>query len=170
MTRTRGAGSARPTAFTLAELLIVLAILGIVAGLAVPAALSLSPSQTLAAARFIGADLNYVRSQAIALGKPLKVTFDLPQQQYRVSDEDGLIRHPWGGSNRFEGLFVVALRQTTPLGDVRLAAVDFGGHTWIQFGPMGEPIECGSLTVRHGDESVTVSVEPGTGLVRVLPQ
>ena len=163
----RSRRTSEPSGFTLFELLIVLTVLGIVAGTVVPAVLSLSPTQALAGARFVAADLNYVRSRAIALSKPLTVSFDLAQQRYTVSDADGPIAHPWAASTRFGGLFVVVLDETTPFSGVRLTSANFGGQRWIRFGTMGEPIESGSLTVRHGREAVTVIVEPGTGLVRV---
>jgi len=161
--------SDRRPGFTLGELLIVLALVALVAGLVVPAAVSLSPSQTLSAARLIASDLRYVQSRAMVLGRPLTVSFDPTQQRYTVSDEDGLLAHPWAPSERFDGRFVVALGAGTPFPRVRLAGVDFGGRTWLQFGSMGEPIESGSLVVRHGEETVTVVVEPSTGAVRLTP-
>ena len=157
----------RASGFTLAELLIVLAVIGIVAGVVVPAAINLSPSQALAAARFIAADLRYVRSRAVVLGRPLTVRFDLSAQQYTVSDADGVIMHPWAGSERFEGKFVVSLNKGTPFPGVRMESADFGGRNWFSFGPLGDPVDCGTLTVRQGRATAVVRVEPGTGLVRV---
>lgn len=164
---TRNVTSEHRRAFTLAEMLIVLALIGLVAGVAIPAAVNLSSSQSLAAARFIAADMRYVRSRAIATGRPLTVRFDPVGQRYSVSDEDGPIACPWGASNRFGGEFVVVLNEGTPFRSVRLATVDFGGNTWIRFGPLGEPEESGSLVVRHGREATSVTVAPGTGLIRV---
>lgn len=88
-TRTFGAGRrAGQLGFTLLELMVVLAVIGLVTGLAVPQFSGSSKSADLgAAAREIAASLRFAGSEAVRRNESIAVVFDLEKRMLRVADE-----------------------------------------------------------------------------------
>ncbi|MGY8771457.1 MAG: pilus assembly FimT family protein [Pirellulales bacterium] len=73
-------------AFTLIEILIVVAIMGVVAALIIP---QMSPSineQIRSSAYLLVSDLDYARSLAISEGSTYKVEFDASENRYILSN------------------------------------------------------------------------------------
>ncbi len=79
----------RPAAgYTLVELLVVLAILGLITAIALPMFANALPGAELkAAARNLGADMRLARSRAIAGNRDVALSVDLPERRYAVSGE-----------------------------------------------------------------------------------
>ncbi len=72
-------------AFSLLELLIVICIVGILAGLLMPNLEPSLPDTLNAAAEVVAGDLAYARSLAVANGDAYKLTFDLSRNRYQLS-------------------------------------------------------------------------------------
>ncbi len=68
--------------FSLVEMLIVVAILGILASLALPYLSANVPDQLEAAAQVVAGDVEYVRGLAVASNSNFKLTFDKTNNQY----------------------------------------------------------------------------------------
>ncbi len=69
--------------FTLMELLLVLVVIGLIAGVAMPRIERLSPLYSLrAAAREIGSNLEYLRSQCIFQRTAFGMRYDIPRAGY----------------------------------------------------------------------------------------
>ena len=74
--------------FTLVEVMIVVAVFGIMAAIAIPAFMSLLPGMRLnGAARQVAGDLMAARMKAVKLNQRTKVFFD-NSSQYRICDDD----------------------------------------------------------------------------------
>lgn len=87
---TAGAGrGGRPAAgYTLVELLVVLAILGLITAIALPMFTGVLPGAELkSAARNLGADMRYARSRAIAGNREVTLSVDLVARRYAISGE-----------------------------------------------------------------------------------
>ena len=80
--------------FTLTELMVTMAIIGIAAGIAVPSYLSYVPHLRLnSAARDLMSDLRYTRSLAVGENKQYKVVFDAANESYAIRKaDDTLVR------------------------------------------------------------------------------
>ena len=75
--------------FSLVELMIVLALIGILAGIAVPNLLAFLPTFRLhSAARQVMTDLNYARGRAASLNVEYRVQFDTTADTYTVEKGD----------------------------------------------------------------------------------
>lgn len=83
---TRNGGVRRPTGgFTLAELMITIALIGILFGVMFLKLDTLVPTQRLgAAARSIASHLDLARNAAVLSGKTVKVQYDLDARAYRA--------------------------------------------------------------------------------------
>ncbi len=78
----------RESGFTLIEMMIVVAVLAIMAGIAIPGFMSLLPGMRLnGAARQVMGDLMAARMKAVKLNQRTKVFFD-SSSQYRICDDD----------------------------------------------------------------------------------
>ena len=83
------AGSARDAGFTLTELLVVLAIIGLlVAAIPVLLQTAMPSTRSLAAARGLAQDLRVLRGQAIAGGAATAIRFDTAKQVYLLEPGD----------------------------------------------------------------------------------
>jgi type IV fimbrial biogenesis protein FimT len=77
----------RRTGFTLLELMIIIAVIGILSAIAIPSFLSMLPGMRLnGAARMVAGDLMAARMKAVKLNHKAKVFFD-DAYQYRICDD-----------------------------------------------------------------------------------
>lgn len=160
--RARGVVRMVRSGFTLIEMIIVIALLGIAGMLVIPAMGSVGALRSQAAVRTIVADLTFAQSDAIAFQQVRAVVFDLNAQTYSVvqvigRDADATTSTLYDPS-RPDGRYIVRLNEDRFAG-VRVTSVAFNGddsnHTLV-LDDMGTPV------------SEIGSNEPGTGgVIRV---
>jgi prepilin-type N-terminal cleavage/methylation domain-containing protein len=172
---------------TLIELLLTLAVLGILAAILIPQLSGDLPERLSAAAQIVSADLDYARSLAVANNSSYRITFDpannryylkhsgtnaqfntLPQSPYRQSDDPA--------DQQTTNLSMLPL----PEPGVRLiAAVQMQGTaqaaTSVEFNPLGGTtstyqtvlwLSCGGGLLQRYN---SIQVDPVTGLVSIGP-
>jgi MSHA pilin protein MshC len=166
--------------FTLAEVVIILIILGIIALIAIPRLGDTTGVKASATASKLRSDIAYAQSLAMTSGQRYRVYFNLspaPAAGYAVvnnADSDAT----WGEAGEFA-------RDPSSGGDlsVTLNAGDYAGITisagglapgFVEFDTLGRPYNSGgllgapaSVTVAGGSVTQTVTVSAQTGLVSV---
>ncbi len=167
-----GHGGVRaPRGFTLLEVMVVVVILAIAAGMAVPMLSAGGATRLQAAAEMVAADLDYVKSMAISRGVQYRMTFDVAGNAYQVEDPNGVIGHPINKGQPFVFDF-----DDGRLSGVQITSADFdgAGQNEVAFDSIGSPynaagapLDSGVLTLRMGDWTRTVRVEPVTGVISV---
>ncbi len=178
------------SAVTLIEILLVVAIMAILAGLVIPNANPSIVEQLRSAAGILAADLAYARSQAVTYGSEFRVTFSTSDGQYEIehvgtnTSLDDILENPFADDSTPAGQYVVVLSELPSLGpQIRLATVctiDADGTPQqpisdVTFGPLGETAR--SLDTRiwlaagsgTGARTVTVHINAVTGLATVEP-
>ena len=175
---------ARGLGFTLVEILVVVIILGIAGAIIVPNLGSRDDLKAAAAARVIMADLIYAQNLAITSQGNRYMAFNVPLQNYSVTDAaGGVITHPvkqipytqkFGGTSQND------------LPDLKLVSTTFIGvsgipQTTIGFDELGTPLTCnplgvsetmstGSILIQAGKGyKLKVDIEPFTGQISVNP-
>ena len=168
--------------FTLVEILIVIALIGIVAMVTVPMLGSLSPAKVDAAASEVGTTLRFAVSEAQRSGSYLLVDASTPGQlRLHTADASGAIvtavndpvrktafhidtsAAPWGYGVTLDAQFLQggsAYRQLliSPSGQLQV----------LDAGTMRGPLEPGSaLVVASGTASATVKIDENTGRVTI---
>jgi prepilin-type N-terminal cleavage/methylation domain-containing protein len=177
--------SRQTAGLTLLELLLVIAILGLLAGLAIPSGSPSIHDQLRSAARILTSDLDYARALAVANSSSYRVTFDIANNRYGLihtgsnSSLDKLPRSPFSTVDATSDAYVVDLNQLPLLGaSVRLVAVLSGSSAYqpvdyVEFGPLGETTNGKPVTIwlaaGAGSETryIWLSINPTTGLVTV---
>lgn len=157
-------------AFTLVELLIVIAIIAIVAMTAIPMMSSAGSVQVRSAVNMVAADLEYAKSMAITRGQGYSVEFDKNTESYSIKDQAGnVIAHPVKkGFN-----YVVGFR-ALGLDKVDIFDASFDGTNKVKFDYLGSPyngnnnpLNAGVISLRAAGITVTINVEPVTGFISV---
>jgi len=74
----------RTSGITLIEVLLVIAVMAIVAGLVLPGSNPSLRDQLVAAGRIVASDLDYARSLAVSYGSPSRVTFEMSDNRYYI--------------------------------------------------------------------------------------
>jgi len=163
-------------AFTLVEIIIVVAVILIAAMLAIPMFSSAGDMQVRSAANMIMADLEYAKSMAIARGQNCSVVFDTANESYKIVDDDGTtIAHPV--KKGFD--YVISFSGDSRLDKVNLATVDFdpGSSDTISFDYLGSPysgtgtaspLSSAQIILQADGTTMTIQVEPVTGYVSIL--
>ncbi len=175
----------RSAAFTLLELLLVVAIVAVLASVLLPSAQPAVHEQLRSTARIVAADLAYARSLAVSNGDNYKVAFDLNENRYVLTHSGAnpslsqLPRSPFSSPGDRTDQQLIDLDALPRLGPgVRLAAVAADGTTAVpvgdvEFGPLGQTLRADPttvwLTAGAGTDKlyITLQVNPITGMTRV---
>ena len=158
------------TAFTLVEVLIVVAIMGLIGALVVPQMLAAGTLTIQAAARMVIADILYAQNDAIARQSPRRVVFDPANNRYTLTDSAGTaLTVPWKGGAAQN--YVVDLTADSRFQGVTLAQVNFGGtnSSVLEFDDMGAPLAGGTIDLVFDNTRYRITVAAFTGRVTVAP-
>lgn len=173
--------------FTLVELLMVLLILGILIGLAMPSTEPTIQEQLRGTARILAGDLAYGRSLALSNNSSYRFTFDTANNRYLLAHSGSnsvlntLPKSPYGFGTASPTQQIVALDDLPRVGiAVRLlgAAIYNGSYqavTTLEFGPLGQTTASSPTTIwlsaGSGDSAryVSISVDPVTGIAEIGP-
>jgi prepilin-type N-terminal cleavage/methylation domain-containing protein len=162
-----------PLGFTLVELILVLAILGILAWTAYPRFAAVYEIELGAAARRLAADLRYAQGRSISARTVHGVLFEPAAGRYTVFAPDPA--HPVPDpADRGRPLRVDFGPAGRP-GGIALASARFGGTPGVTFDSFGVPRDAagrelaapGLVVLRSGDAADTIAVAPATGRVTV---
>ena len=161
-------------AFTLVEVLIVVLLLGVVVGLALP---SMGDSRMLRlreAARLLAADLEFAENESIAHGDDLRlVKFDTSNNRYWVASAAAPDTPVTDPSNRQPFLTAFGSGRASGLAGVTIQSVSTGGDAILTFDAYGCPDQATDATVQlaiqaaEGTQTLTVRVKAGSGEVSV---
>ncbi len=170
--------------FTLAEALIVIFILGIVATRAVPTLQSgQRESKIGGAAAEIMVALEYAQLQAMMTGEETRVTVDetadtVLVERFEIQGDlfSGVSQLP--AADVETGTFVTMPHPSSRgkdylivlAGEDRFQGVDiadatFGADHFVTYGALGIPSVGGSITLALGDKQIVLTVDSGTGKV-----
>ncbi len=148
-------------AFTLIELMVVMVILAILAGIVLPTVMSTTGMQATSGARVIAADLQYAQNVAITHQQSITVTFVPGTDSYSLSNASGPLIHPitkeaytvgFGAGNEFENLDLVTTNLTN--------------HK-VTFDSMGVPNNSGTVEIKAGSTEYDITIAPATGKITV---
>jgi len=139
------------TGFTLMEMMIVIAIIGIAAAIAIPAFMSMLPGMRLnGAARMVAGDLMAARMNAVKQNNEFKVFFNSPAaNQYQILDDDDND----GVADTGEAITIRNIRNEYP--DVTMSSTNNP-----IFHPRGTATNLATITLQNssGAKTVTISI------------
>lgn len=163
---------ARARAYTLLELLIVVAILGIASAMVIPQMGSTNVLRIQAAVRTIVADINFAQSDALARQQARAIVFDPANNKYT------LVEVPGNVINMVDDLmYEVDFNNAVKFHSARIDSAAFDGDQVLIFDELGGPITVPGSTVPSAGGKVVVSgsgsvfdinVEAYTGRVTVV--
>jgi prepilin-type N-terminal cleavage/methylation domain-containing protein len=154
----------RPRAggFTLLELLIALALIGLVAALAIPAFFERGEVTLDNASRLLAEDLRAAQNRAAYLELDVRVVFREDGDGYSVVGPDGALLEAPGHDGRFE-------RRYAGYGvfdGVRVQSVDMPERTMV-YDEDGLAPRGGRVVLGYRDDARLIEVGPGDGLIHV---
>ena len=153
-------------AFTLIEVLVVLVIIGVAAGIVVPHMLKTGAMSAQAAARSVISDILFAQNEAISMQATRSVVFDVDANQYQLTDgDDAVLAAP----SRSGGLYVVDFAADRRFQGVVLSAANFDDVTTLTFDALGTPTSGGQVEVTAGDIRYRITVAAFTGRVTIAP-
>ncbi len=163
--------SSRFRGYTLVEVLLVVAILGIVSAAVVPSMLSAGTMGVQAAARIIVADLLYAQNEAVAQQAQRGIVFDVSSNSYRLIDADGkTLSADWlsgKASNDDKGNYIVDFTKDARFQGVTIVSAAFDEGQTVTYDALGSPSTGGSIELRYGSAAYRIAVSSFTGRVTV---
>lgn len=139
----------RRAAFSIVELAIVLLVLGILAGIAVPKfGSALKSVRARGAAKWIKSDLRYAQRLARQSSSMQTVTFDTATESYVLA---GVV-----DINQRGQTYSVSLNDSKF--NAQLETVDFAGSSTVSFDIFGRPDNAGTIVVKSADKTETILV------------
>jgi prepilin-type N-terminal cleavage/methylation domain-containing protein len=160
----------RNHAFTLVEMMIVVACLAIAAVLVAPMATDASQTRLIHAAQLVMSDLAYAQAQTLRQSDdPYAVVFDTANNRYYIalqSDTDTPITHPTD-KTPYQTQFGIG--RAAGLSGVVLQSVDLDGDAMVVFGRYGQidQVADATITLAEGSHTLTITVDAITGATSV---
>ncbi len=161
-------------AFTLVEVLVVLAILGIACLVILPMISNTHDMQASSATRQIVSTILYAQTLAISRQKEYQVVFDSVHDTYSVRDASGNVAEDPSASGR---LFQIDYDQDDRLPAVDIESAVFDGGSVVWFDRMGAPysgtvgsgppLTTGNVILSAGETRFRIDVIPVSGRVQV---
>lgn len=178
--------SVAPDGFSLIELLIVIAILGVVAAVVIPNSRTSLPTDLTSAAQVVVAEIDYARNLAVTYGSDYELTFSINGSQL-------VLKHS-GSNSTLDALPVSAFRYvgddptqrilrinelTATEGGVWIAGVlaeEASGNSrvaGVEFGPLGETTRAETTVfwlasgAANARRYLAIEINPVTGLATV---
>lgn len=157
--------------YTLVEMILVIALLGIAAALVIPTFGSVGVLRVQAAVRTVVADITVAQSDAVALQKGRGIVFenDNNDPRYTIAEVNG-------------GRLDTALDRLTvrhiggkEYGDTTITAINFPSNTLV-FDELGGPVDgpgsstpaaAGYIDIRGSEQTFRINVDAYTGRVQV---
>ena len=156
--------------FTLAELLVVIVILGIAAMVVIPSIGNTTDMQATSAARQLVSDLLFAQTYSISQKQPYQVVFDAANESYEVqeSSTSSVITHPITKMP-----YSMSFLTNKHLKNVRITSADFDSGNLVNFNSLGMPYNSagsqlaarGTVILTVGTHNITVTVEPVSGRI-----
>jgi prepilin-type N-terminal cleavage/methylation domain-containing protein len=163
--------SKRRAAYTLIEMLIVVAMMALAAAIVVPSLGSASVLRVQSTVRAIVADINFAQSDALARQEGRAIAFDTANNAYSIVELPRGVYDPTNNTT-----YSVSLTNSRKFGDSRITAAAFDGHAMLYFDELGGPVADpagttpsagGSITVTGSGSVFRIDVEAYTGRVTV---
>lgn len=162
--------ASRRRAYTLVELLVVVAILGLAASVVGPAMGGVGVLRVQAAVRTIVADITEAQSDALASQRGRAIVFHPDENRWDVVEVNGAVLDPVLDLIRSGAI------RGADFGDSKLVSADFDGDAVLIFDEMGAPVTTpggdtpganGVIKVTGSAQEFTITVEAYTGRVSV---
>lgn len=142
---------------TLIDVLLTVMVIGVLAAVTAPKFIGFYHREQLrAAAQRVATDLKVVRAWAMTNSESAGLTFNVGTDYYKTGASGPR------SLNRSDTVLETYLNADPYYGDITV--VDFNGSTLVTFNGAGIPDNGGALVVSNGTDSLTVSVNPVTGL------
>src|SRR5690606_4508443 len=154
--------------FTLIEVLVVVAIMGLCAAVVVPQMLNAGTLHVQAAARSIVSDILVAQNEAVVRQSTRQVVFGTDSSKYTLADsEDNALAAPWGVG----GKYVVDFGRDSRFRNVKIENVAFGSDAdtrhILSFNELGVPGSGGTVDVVSGTTRYRITIASFTGKVTV---
>jgi prepilin-type N-terminal cleavage/methylation domain-containing protein len=161
------------TGFTLVELVAVLVIVAVLAGVAAPSLSAMNGTRGSAAARQLTRDMTFARQRAIATGTPSWVVFSIAGATWSVLAEDPSNPGRAGATAVTDLATGRPYTQAVSTGEyigVSIVSASFAGQSEVGFDWLGQPLTSGgSVMTTQGTTTLTggygVIVHGRTGCV-----
>lgn len=140
----------------------VVVIVGIVAAVVIPNAISTSDLQVMSAARMVTTDLQYAQDTAITSQTSVSVVFQPTGETYRLRNTSGDLIHPIT-----KDVYNVDFTSLRGFGEVDVVSASFSGASTVTFDELGTPNAGGTVVLRAGPHVYTITVAAVTGTVTV---
>jgi type II secretion system protein H len=165
----------RALGFTLVEILVVVMVMAIIAGIAVPMMSDSQDAQCAAAARTLTADLEMAQSTALAQQAQVALVFSPDLKKYKVVLAAGQtltnyasltpITNPFNPGQTYEVSLASELQVSRLV--IQTASFGVGASTYVVFDSFGSPTNGGNVRLKVRDAVLTVTVAPITGAISV---
>ena len=163
-------------AFTMVELIVVMLVLAIAAGIMVPMMGNTHAMELRAAAQHVASTLTYAQNSAIAARAPIQVVFSPDAESYSLQDADGQVLT--GDVTTDDSRFQTTFPDTYDYSSVTIETADFDDTQSVWFDRLGSPhsgaiadapphLASGQLVLASGESTVTIAVAPVTGNITV---